>query len=121
MLGRVPGNHLASARVEVSAQQPRVKLSGILSTRKLTALLSFLLNPGDGARRASPESITVHARMTPEAIRLCAVPSDSGACINRLRVIANEMHRDLGVSAGMRAVMESLAERLQRVPQLARA
>ena len=59
--------------------------------------------------------------MTPEAIRLYAVIGDIRSCFNRLQAIANEMHRDLGVSAAMRAVMESLAQRPQRVPQIARA
>ena len=40
---------------------------------------------------------------------------------NRLRARADALHADLGVSAGMRAVLESLAESgAQTVPDMAR-
>jgi DNA-binding MarR family transcriptional regulator len=42
-------------------------------------------------------------------------------CFNRLKALANEMHADLGISASMRAVMETLAEEGGKpVPKIAR-
>jgi len=42
-------------------------------------------------------------------------------CFNRLKGVADEMHRDLGVNASMRAVLEALAdEGEQSVPEIAR-
>lgn len=43
------------------------------------------------------------------------------ACFHRLKAFADAMHRDLGISASMRGVLEALAERPeQTVPQIAR-
>ena len=44
------------------------------------------------------------------------------ASFSRLRALGDALHADLGITASMRAVMESLAERgAQTVPQIARA
>ncbi len=43
------------------------------------------------------------------------------ACFNRLRAVAEELHRDVGINPSMRAVMEALAARGgQSVPDIAR-
>jgi DNA-binding MarR family transcriptional regulator len=43
-------------------------------------------------------------------------------CFNRLKLLAGQLHEDLGVNPSMRAVMESLqAEDRQSVPEIARA
>ena len=42
-------------------------------------------------------------------------------CFNRLKALASEMHADLGITASMRAVMETLAEEGDKaVPEIAR-
>jgi DNA-binding MarR family transcriptional regulator len=44
------------------------------------------------------------------------------ACFNRLRALADDLHRGLGVTGGMRAVLEALEEGgAQTVPHMARA
>lgn len=43
------------------------------------------------------------------------------SCFNQLKAVGDELHKDLGITASMRAVMESLAEDgEQTVPQIAR-
>ena len=60
--------------------------------------------------------------MSADPQRLDAVIRAVRACFQRLGAAANEMHKDLGVTASMRAVMESLAEGgAQTVPGIARA
>ena len=60
--------------------------------------------------------------MKPEAKKLNAVIRDVRLCFNLLRTRADEMHKDLGVNASMRAVMESLAGGNERtVPDIARS
>lgn len=60
--------------------------------------------------------------MKPEAKKLNAVIRDVRLCFNLLRTRADEMHKDLGVNASMRAVMESLAGGNERtVPNIARS
>ena len=68
-------------------------------------------NPAMRSSKAAVPSVAVH---------LYAVIRDIRSCFNRLKALADEMHRDLGVTASMRAVMESLAEQEQPVPQIAR-
>jgi DNA-binding MarR family transcriptional regulator len=60
--------------------------------------------------------------MKTEATKLYAVIRDIRLCFNLLRARADEMHKDLGVNASMRAVMESLAGGDERtVPEIARS
>lgn len=60
--------------------------------------------------------------MKPEAKKLNAVIRDVRLCFNLLRTRADEMHKDLGVNASMRSVMESLAGGNERtVPNIARS
>lgn len=60
--------------------------------------------------------------MTAEARKVLALTRDVRACFNRLRALADALHRDLGITAAMRAVMESLHEGGERtVPDIARA
>lgn len=57
-----------------------------------------------------------------KAEKLYAVILDIRLCFNLLRALADEMHKDLGVNASMRAVMESLAGGNERtVPEIARS
>lgn len=57
-----------------------------------------------------------------KARNLYAVIRDVRLCFNLLRSRADEMHKDLGVNASMRAVMESLAGSNERtVPEIARS
>ncbi|MDP6883807.1 MAG: hypothetical protein QF830_06710, partial [Rhodospirillales bacterium] len=59
--------------------------------------------------------------MITKAKTLYAVILDLRLCFNLLRTRADEMHKDLGVNASMRAVMESLAgEDEKTVPEIAR-
>ncbi len=59
--------------------------------------------------------------MNIEAKKLNAVILDIRLCFNLLRARADEMHKDLGVNASMRAVMESLAAAGEKtVPDIAR-
>ena len=59
--------------------------------------------------------------MIAKAKTLYAVILDLRLCFNLLRTRADEMHKDLGVNASMRAVMESLAgEDEKTVPEIAR-
>ncbi len=59
--------------------------------------------------------------MSPKAQKLYAVIARIRTSFNRLKNIADEMHRDIGVSASMRAVMEFLAEDgPHTVPDIAR-
>jgi DNA-binding MarR family transcriptional regulator len=61
-------------------------------------------------------------KMKTEAKKLYAVIRDIRLCFNLLRARADEMHKDLGVSASMRAVMESLAGGDEKtVPEIARS
>ena len=60
--------------------------------------------------------------MKTEAGKLYAVIRDIRLRFNLLRARADEMHKDLGVNASMRAVMESLAGGSERtVPEIARS
>ncbi len=60
--------------------------------------------------------------MTSKAETLHSVTREVRACFNRLKAVADAMHADLGVTASLRAVIESLAEGgPQTVPQIARA
>jgi DNA-binding MarR family transcriptional regulator len=60
--------------------------------------------------------------MNTEAGKLNAVIRDIRLCFNLLRARADEMHKDLGVTASMRAVMESLAGGSEKtVPEIARS
>lgn len=60
--------------------------------------------------------------MKTEAEKLYAVIRDIRLCFNLLRARADEMHRDLGVNASMRAVMESVAGGGEKtVPDIARS
>lgn len=60
--------------------------------------------------------------MKTDAKKLYAVIRDIRLCFNLLRARADEMHKDLGVNASMRAVMESLAGGDERtVPEIARS
>ncbi|MBH0201018.1 MAG: winged helix-turn-helix transcriptional regulator [Nitrospira sp.] len=44
------------------------------------------------------------------------------SCFNQLKVLGDELHQDLGITASMRVIMESLADDgEQTVPQIARA
>lgn len=59
--------------------------------------------------------------MSRKAERFYATIRILRTCFNRLKSVADEMHRDLGVNASMRAVMEALAdEGQQSVPEIAR-
>jgi DNA-binding MarR family transcriptional regulator len=59
--------------------------------------------------------------MMPKARTLYQVIRQVRSCFNQLRALGDELHRDLGITASMRAVMESLAEDgEQTVPQIAR-
>lgn len=59
--------------------------------------------------------------MMPKAQVLYQVIRQVRSCFNQLRAFGDELHRDLGITASMRAVMESLAEDGgQTVPQIAR-
>jgi DNA-binding MarR family transcriptional regulator len=60
--------------------------------------------------------------MNAKAKILNAVIHDVRLCFNLLRSLADEMHKDLGVNASMRAVMESLAGGNEKtVPEIARS
>ncbi len=60
--------------------------------------------------------------MKTEAKKLNAMIRDVRLCFNLLRTRADEMHKDLGVNASMRAVMESLAGGIETtVPNIARS
>jgi DNA-binding MarR family transcriptional regulator len=60
--------------------------------------------------------------MTAEARKAEALTREVRGCFNRLRALGDALHRDLGVTAAMRAVMESLHEAgEQTVPDIARA
>lgn len=60
--------------------------------------------------------------MTPEAQRLVSVIGRIRTCFNLLKGLADALHRDLGVTGSMRAVMEALdGESPQTVPRMARA
>ena len=68
--------------------------------------------------RSAPKSGYVMSR---KAEKLYAAIRMLRVCFNRLKRVADEMHRDLGINASMRAVMEALAdEDQQSVPQIAR-
>ena len=60
--------------------------------------------------------------MKAEAKKLYAVILDIRLCFNLLRAWVDEMHKNLGVNASMRAVMESLAGGSEKtVPEIARS
>lgn len=60
--------------------------------------------------------------MTPEAQKTYALIRQVRTCFNRLKGMADEMNRDLGVNASMRAVVESLSDNGdQTVPGIARS
>jgi len=59
--------------------------------------------------------------MRSKAQTLYQVVRQIRSCFNQLRALGDELHQDLGITASMRAVMESLAEDgEQTVPQIAR-
>ena len=59
--------------------------------------------------------------MTTKAKKAEAVTREIRACFNRLRALGDALHGDLGITAAMRAVMETLYETgEQTVPQIAR-
>lgn len=59
--------------------------------------------------------------MTPKAKGLVAVIRNLRPCFHQLKALADRLHKDLGITASMRAVLESLAEGgEQTVPQIAR-
>ncbi len=59
--------------------------------------------------------------MMPKPQTLYQVIRHVRSCFNQLKALSDELHQDLGISASMRAVMESLAEDGgQTVPQIAR-
>jgi len=56
-----------------------------------------------------------------KAQRLYAVVRQIRSCFNQLRSLSDALHEDLGITASMRAVLESVAEGgEQTVPQIAR-
>ena len=60
--------------------------------------------------------------MSTDAKEAVALTREVRACFNRLRALGDALHRDLGVTAAMRAVMEALFEGgEQTVPAIARA
>lgn len=60
--------------------------------------------------------------MATGARQVTALTREVRACFNRLKAFADELHRDIGVTAAMRAVMEALFEGgEQTVPAIARA
>lgn len=60
--------------------------------------------------------------MNADAMQAEAVTRRIRACFNRLAALANALHGDLEITAGMRAVIEALYEQDgQTVPQIARA
>lgn len=59
--------------------------------------------------------------MATDAKQVAALTREVRACFNRLRTLGDQLHRDVGVTAAMRAVMESLFEGgEQTVPAIAR-
>ena len=59
--------------------------------------------------------------MSTDANEVVALTREVRACFNRLRTLADALHRKLGVTAAMRAVMEALFEGgEQTVPAIAR-
>ncbi len=71
---------------------------------------------GDSQAQQSGKYMSRKAKRFYATIRLLRT------CFNRLKSVADEMHRDLGVSASMRAVMEALADEGQKsVPEIARS
>lgn len=62
------------------------------------------------------------AVMTPEAERLDSLIVEVRTAFHRLKAVSDQMHRDLGITAAMRAVMETVADDgPMTVPQIARA
>lgn len=60
--------------------------------------------------------------MSTDAKGVVALTREVRACFNRLRALGDALHRDVGVTAAMRAVMEALFEGgEQTVPAIARA
>ena len=59
--------------------------------------------------------------MKPKARQLYAVIRQVRTCFNLLKGLSDEMNRDLGVNASMRAVMEALSTEGRTVPDIARA
>jgi len=60
--------------------------------------------------------------MTGDAERVEAVTRRVRACFNRLKALGDDLHKDLGVTAAMRAVLEALHEGGdQTMPEIARA
>lgn len=60
--------------------------------------------------------------MTPDARKAEALTREIRACFNRMKAFGDTLHGDLGITAAMRAVMESLHEGgEQTVPAIARA
>jgi DNA-binding MarR family transcriptional regulator len=60
--------------------------------------------------------------LSPRARRVETLTRQVRACFNRLGALADQLHRDVGVTGAMRSVMESLAEGgEQTVPTIARA
>lgn len=59
--------------------------------------------------------------MTADVRKAVAVTREVRACFNRLKALGDALHRDLGITAAMRAVMEAIDENgEQTVPRFAR-
>ncbi|HEY5597467.1 MAG TPA: MarR family transcriptional regulator, partial [Kiloniellales bacterium] len=75
-------------------------------------------------RRATTGGCWRSARgaMTADPTKAEAVTREVRACFNRLKALGDALHRDIGVTAAMRAVLETLYEAgEQTVPQIARS
>ncbi|SLN41442.1 MarR family winged helix-turn-helix transcriptional regulator [Oceanibacterium hippocampi] len=59
--------------------------------------------------------------MSPDAARLDALIREIRGAFNRLKAVAERLHRESGVNASMRAVMEALGDGPRPVPDIARA
>jgi DNA-binding MarR family transcriptional regulator len=59
--------------------------------------------------------------MTRKSETLLAVIREVRTGFNRLKAVADGLHRDLAINASMRAVLEAVAAGEQTVPQIARA
>src|SRR5690606_18141459 len=86
--------------------------------------------PGDRPRLAAgaafrPAGTAVRAgtgRMTGDVRKVVELTRGVRACFNRLRALGDTLHEDLGITASMRSVLESLHEDGARtVPQIAKS
>lgn len=73
------------------------------------------------AARLNNSKVGETDNMMPKAQTLYQVIRQVRFCFNQLRALGDALHQDLGITASMRAVMESVAEAgEQTVPQIAR-